>query len=332
MRLFYCAHLPNFGDQLNSWLWPRVLPEHLNSHSDTVLVGIGTLLNEGMMPWANKLVLGAGVPDSTSWHQHKVGTWHIYGVRGPLTAQALRLDARYALSDPAVLVPLLRTKAPATMGAQIGFMPHHLSARLGDWRAVCDQAGLRYIDPGTAIEDVLQAISGVRMLITEALHGAIVADALRVPWLPVQAYTHINRFKWQDWAASLNVRYEPQYLPPLWDGVKNIKPYAGVRLAIKRTAAQLGWWHPRWRPLHPLHSTEAERDFVASRLTSLATGHAPPALSKAQALEDAQARLLAAIKRMKQEWPTRAQSGKSVASSCAVVLPTANVVLQYSHD
>ncbi len=302
MRLFYCDHLPNFGDRLNSWLWPRLLPDHLDVRSPTLLVGVGTLLSEGMAPWATKVVLGAGAPNAKPMSLD--GSWCVYGVRGPLTARALGLPASAALCDPAVLVPLfnklLNDKAHRS---RAGFMPHHLSANLGDWQRVCADAGLVYIDPRAPVEEVLRDIACVPLLITEALHGAIVADALRVPWVPVQAYTHINRFKWQDWCASLALDYEPQHLPPLWDGVKHTKPFASARLAAKSAVASMGWWHKRWRPLHPVDSSDAERAFVTARLVNLANGYVEPQLSHSGMLEQAQARLLAAVARVQREWP-----------------------------
>jgi succinoglycan biosynthesis protein ExoV len=303
MRLFYCDHLPNFGDRLNSWLWPRLLPDHLDARSPTLLVGVGTLLSEGMAPWATKVVLGAGAPNAKPMSLD--GSWCVYGVRGPLTARALGLPASAALCDPAVLVPLLNntSRIIKTEQTRVGFMPHHLSANLGDWQRVCTDAGLTYIDPRAPTEDVLRDIARVPMLITEALHGAIVADALRTPWVPVQAYTHINRFKWQDWCASLALDYAPQHLPPLWDGVKHTKPFASARLAAKTAASSMGWWHKRWRPLHPTDSSDEERTFVTERLVSLANGYAQPQLSRSGMLERAQERLLTAVTRVKHEWP-----------------------------
>jgi Polysaccharide pyruvyl transferase len=262
------------------------------------------LLCEGMAPWATKLVIGAGAPSAQPMHLD--GSWMVYGVRGPLTAQALSLPKSAALCDPAVLVPLLSSKLrmdKAQPQQRAGFMPHHLSANFGHWQRVCEDAGLTYIDPRAPVEEVLRNIANVPLLITEALHGAIVADAQRTPWVPVQAYTHINRFKWQDWCSSVGISYAPEYLPPLWDGVKSTKRCANIRLAVKTAAASLGWWHKRWRPLYPLDSSDAERAFVTQRLESLSRGYAQPMLSQSNKLEQAQERLLAAVARVQREWP-----------------------------
>lgn len=37
------------------------------------------------------------------------------------------------------------------------------------------------------------------------MHGAIVADTYRIPWIPIKLYPYINEFKWNDWALSLNI-------------------------------------------------------------------------------------------------------------------------------
>ena len=43
----------------------------------------------------------------------------------------------------------------------------------------------------------------------------IVADALRVPWIPLVTSPRILSFKWQDWCQSIELTYQPQFVPPL---------------------------------------------------------------------------------------------------------------------
>jgi succinoglycan biosynthesis protein ExoV len=50
-------------------------------------------------------------------------------------------------------------------------------------------------------------------VVADAMHAAIVADALRVPWVPVVLSPQSNSFKWLDWTLSLNLPYKPVKLP-----------------------------------------------------------------------------------------------------------------------
>ncbi len=230
MKLFYC-HIPggNFGDELNTYLWPRLMPDafdgtvqfrpkakvavEMDDPSSPLFVGIGTLIRGDIPAGATKHVFGSGFGYGKP--PRLDGNWNFHCVRGPLTADALGLDRDKAITDPAVLVRLL----PRDTAGKIhpwSFMPHWETALSGDWERVCKFLGINYIDPRWPPSRVLQQISWSRTLITEALHGAIAADALRVPWICVSSHHTILKFKWEDWCRSIGIDYAPVSVPAFW--------------------------------------------------------------------------------------------------------------------
>jgi succinoglycan biosynthesis protein ExoV len=126
----------------------------------------------------------------------------------------LKIPARDAVTDGAILLGLTGEKAAAERHGT-GFMPHHATAGPA-WRRACERAGLIYLDPTAEVAPTLERLAGCEAIVTEAMHGAIVADTLRVPWAAVATHPKINRFKWQDWCASMGVAYRPARVPALW--------------------------------------------------------------------------------------------------------------------
>lgn len=223
----------NFGDDLNRWLLPKLLPGLLDDNPQTTLVGIGTLLNERLgteTPHAQqRLIFSTGAGDGDG--SYRPGPCdRVYCVRGPLTARALGLPSASAIADGAVLVRRFHS-APARKHCAFAYMPHIEQIADRAWQSVCAELGIGYLDPRWPTERLLEGIGRTGVLLTEAMHGAIVADALRVPWVAVATHPHILPFKWQDWCASLQVAYEPHPLEPLW----NASP-ARDALAPLRTA------------------------------------------------------------------------------------------------
>ena len=50
---------PNFGDELNEWIWPKAIPGILDDDEAHLFVGIGALLNH-RLPSDVEIVFGSG--------------------------------------------------------------------------------------------------------------------------------------------------------------------------------------------------------------------------------------------------------------------------------
>ena len=105
----------------------------------------------------------------------------------------------------AVLVADMPEFANVPKRMKCAFVPHWESAVAGLWPVVCATAGLHYIDPRGEAKDVIGQIAACELIVAESMHGAILADAFRVPWVAVSTSANINGFKWRDWAATVDV-------------------------------------------------------------------------------------------------------------------------------
>jgi succinoglycan biosynthesis protein ExoV len=248
MLLYYHKDpLGNFGDDLNPWLFNRLLPGMFDGEvahdpakrgqiddDSTLFVGIGTLLNDRVPARPHKIVFASGAGYGAT--PAVDARWRFSCVRGPLTCRMLGLEPSMAVTDGAVLVRTI-VDGPHPDARDVAYMPHCSTARNVDCADICERAGLVYIDPQRAVDDVLDAIRRSQVLITEALHGAIVADALRIPWMPVAGESAILSVKWQDWCQSLGFEYRPTKLPTLWGTGRQPTLAGRLRLAAKTAMA-----------------------------------------------------------------------------------------------
>ena len=149
-------------------------------------------------------------------------------------------------------------------------MPHWQSEP-DAWRALCDDLSIGFIDPRGQPDAVLGALGRTDVLITEAMHGAIVADALRIPWVPVRTREGINSFKWDDWCGSLSLEYQPHQLPTIHPATKRgVIASARRRAKLSLASAALSRVARRARPVLSGDSVLSDRiDRLEDRLEQL---------------------------------------------------------------
>ena len=94
------------------------------------------------------------------------------------------------------------------------FIPHHGAAENCEWDSICEAAGVKYIDPRIESKEVIETIRKSKLVLSGAMHAAIIADTFRVKWLPITTSSTINHFKWLDWTISMNVPYDPVFVGP----------------------------------------------------------------------------------------------------------------------
>ena len=238
LKLYYFKSddgVPNFGDDLNPWIWRNLIGEFLSDDGDTLFSGIGTLLNDRMPRAKRTMVFGSGVGFGSGLPKVD-DSWTFWCVRGPLSADALRLPRHVAVTDPALFVSLLAPTVHYAPRHHFSYIPHFRNAN-AHWARVCRMLGFGYIDPRSDVQTVISSMQRTRVVIAEAMHGAIVSDALGVPWIPVRTGgAGVLDFKWRDWCASLELDYSPQRIVPLFASSRS-RVRRGIKTGI--AAAQL---------------------------------------------------------------------------------------------
>ncbi|MCB9988472.1 MAG: hypothetical protein H6868_03950 [Rhodospirillales bacterium] len=214
--IYFQGKRPNFGDELNPWLWPRILPDFFDDNDDIAFLGIGSIIGKALpVTTTRKIVCGAAYVEEYSQYKPNLrgADWDVFFVRGPRTASLLDIPQDLALGDSALL---LRTVVDTSRYKPevVSFMPHWESLSCGHWEEVCRLTGINLIDPRQPVETVLDEMLRSKVVIAEAMHGAIVADALRIPWIPLLPIHSSHRGKWKDWSGSMAMDLSPQRLWP----------------------------------------------------------------------------------------------------------------------
>ncbi|WP_420383134.1 polysaccharide pyruvyl transferase family protein [Novosphingobium sp.] len=219
---YFFGHENNIGDALNAWLWDALLADRATRAENVRLCGIGTILNH-TLPTDRPLVIMSSGVGYGPLPVDRAQNWDVAAVRGPLSAHCLNLDRDKAITDGAMLLSLLPGSAPAPRRSGILFIPHYMAVDGAAWPQACAMAGIEFVDPRSDSHAIIAKIRSAELVIANAMHGAILADVLRTPWIAATFDPMSNSFKWNDWCLSMDLRYRPHTLRPstLYDAVKH---------------------------------------------------------------------------------------------------------------
>lgn len=191
----------NFGDNLNNIIFPMLgvnnlleYKKHLSIKENTYL-GLGSIIGKRL----NKpvTVLGSGIGSGLP----NINNLKFGFVRGKITCKTLGIEEKYAIGDTAYyLKDYMQNLSSNKKTCKVGIIPHHKTKMINK--------NLNIIHPSLPVEDFIKRVSECEYVLCEAMHGAICADILRVPFAAIQINNDFNRIKWNDWASVLDINLD----------------------------------------------------------------------------------------------------------------------------
>jgi len=199
-RFFWHIGTPNFGDDINPAFFTLLTGRAVRLRTDRTkshFLGMGSILEKAT---AESVVLGSGLLRKPVGPA--VTTARVIAVRGRLTRDYLGAGEDVLLGDPMVLLDQVY-RPPAGKSYALGVVPH--VSQVSVFRKMAPP-GLKVIDPADTPWKVIEAIASCERIMSQSLHGLIVADALRVPnlWIVPSASMAGGEFKFEDYFSTLD--------------------------------------------------------------------------------------------------------------------------------
>ncbi len=237
-KIYWKSSIKNIGDELNADFYEKAMGRNLDLvKPGEAILGIGSILDFDTSRYQRVHVLGSGAGSKNVVVKDRQ-RYRFWFVRGPMTAELLGLDKSLAITDPALVAPeVYGLSQQRTRIHSATFIPHYFSEQHGGWKEACAQAGIHYTLPTSSLAQICHDIHSSELVVTESLHGAILADACRTPWILART-PQVARFpfKWHDWMASVGMRYQPIELP--WLSTLALNRIQLIRNTLKSTLWQ----------------------------------------------------------------------------------------------
>lgn len=222
--IYYASEKGNVGDELNFWLWEKFFgKEIIDDYQDVAFLGIGSILLENSWfleeasKYKHKIIFGTGVR-SINEKLLFDESWNISFLRGPFSSLKINNNIDNYISDAAYALPLVEDYSKyldLPKKYKVSVIPYFKSLDKAYWENICKEFGWNLITTETKDVDwFLKEVASSEFVISEAMHGAILADILRVPWKRLKFHSHVyegmnvSEFKWEDWLYSVGIRFD----------------------------------------------------------------------------------------------------------------------------
>lgn len=240
MNLIYSSNpRGNFGDDLNPYIFNYFFKDLFEDQNTKNIdfYGIGTIIgSQGILSKevdsdVKNVFFGSGVRNLSM--KYNSDNWDIRFVRGPISSNILGLKNEKYITDSAyayALMPEYQKILEEKKKYKFSFMPHLSHTQNIDWNKIGQKLDIHIISPHQEASKSLKEISQTEYLIGGAMHGAIMADVLRVPFVRLRMEA-INSedfltsdMKWLDWLSSVNMNDSSVYVKNIYlnnNGLKN---------------------------------------------------------------------------------------------------------------
>ena len=209
----------NFGDYIGPYIYER-LCQGVTLTDDEVFISVGTYIQDTVLKSYDnkrKIIWGSGIGYNSRVDKNKIRQYNdleIHLVRGPLTARQLDIDVH--MGDPALLMPIFIKRR--YQKNKVLYIPHwktfDVVSNIYELHNLvkADQVLCPLVYPGQ-FEGLIDEIASASFVLTNSLHGAIIAQAYNVPWAPCRTRREHrpDSTKWQDWLMYLDIQGLPEF-------------------------------------------------------------------------------------------------------------------------
>ena len=213
LKYFKAPDFSNFGDELNPYIFNRLFGDvfSFEKYREVDFYGAGTVIDQRISSEKSTVFFGSGIRDVAMCY--KTANWDVRFLRGPVSSNVLGFNGARFIADGAYCLLYDGSLLPARSSKRFRYslMPHYRPRDKLNWKLIGQLTGVHIIDPRGEVVQVMQEIADSENLLSIALHGAIVADILRVPWQRIKMEaigsesSFISDLKWMDFLAAMKL-------------------------------------------------------------------------------------------------------------------------------